>query len=67
LRVLVYPQLKSEKGVPYTRRHLRDLIAAGKFPRPVPLSSARIAWIEDEVDQWLAEKAAARQGPKEAS
>jgi prophage regulatory protein len=60
VRVLIYRQLKSEKGIPYTRRHLRDLIAAGKFPRPVPLSSARIAWIEAEVDQWLAEKAAAR-------
>jgi prophage regulatory protein len=67
VRFLIYPQLKSEKGIPYTRRHLRDLIAAGKFPRPVPLSEARIAWIEDEVDQWLAEKAAARQGPKKAS
>jgi prophage regulatory protein len=67
VRFLIYPQLKSEKGIPYTRRHLRDLIAAGKFPQPVPLSEARIAWLEHEIDEWLAAKVAERQGLKAAS
>jgi predicted DNA-binding transcriptional regulator AlpA len=63
MRFLSFPQLKSEKGVPYTRRHLRDLVRAGKFPRPVELSEARIAWIEDEIDQWQADKVSLRDPP----
>jgi predicted DNA-binding transcriptional regulator AlpA len=63
VKFLSYPELKSLKGIPYTRRHLRDLVAAGKFPRPVELSEARIAWIEDEIDQWQADKAAQRSLP----
>jgi prophage regulatory protein len=60
VRLLTFAQLKDEKGIPYVRRHIRDLVAAGKFPRPIELSVARIAWVESEVDDWLAAKLAAR-------
>ena len=60
MKFLTFAQLKTEKGVPYTRRHLRDLCKEGKFPKPVELSEARIAWLEHEVDEWLAAKVAAR-------
>jgi predicted DNA-binding transcriptional regulator AlpA len=60
LKFLSFPELKSLKGIPYTRRHLRDLCKDGKFPQPVEVSEARIAWVEEEVDQWQAAKAAAR-------
>jgi predicted DNA-binding transcriptional regulator AlpA len=63
VKFLSYPELKSLKGVPYTRRHLRDLVRDVKFPQPVEISEARIAWIEDEVDAWQAAKAAARTEP----
>jgi prophage regulatory protein len=60
LKFITYAELKPVKGIGYTRRHLRDLVAEGKFPRPVELSAARIAWVEDEIDAWQAAKAAAR-------
>jgi prophage regulatory protein len=63
VRLLTVPELKSVKGIPYSRRHLRDLCKAGKFPKPVPISEARIGFVESEVDAWLEAKAAARDMP----
>jgi len=60
MRILTFPELKSLKGIFYSRRHLRDLCEEGKFPKPVPISAARIGWVEEEVDQWLADKVAQR-------
>jgi hypothetical protein len=60
VKLLAFADLKPVKGIRYCRRHIRDLVKAGRFPRPVELSSARIAWIEDEIDQWLAEKVSLR-------
>lgn len=38
-------------------------LAAGKFPRPVDLGGGRVAWLESEVDAWIASRAeAARRG-----
>ncbi|SFQ06756.1 transcriptional regulator, AlpA family [Nitratireductor indicus] len=36
------------------------LMAAGEFPRSVKISEIRVAWIESEVDAWMAERVAAR-------
>ena len=63
MKFITYAELKPVKGIGYTRRHLRDLVRDGKFPKPIELSEARIAWVEDEVDAWLAEKAALRTAP----
>ena len=59
MRLLSYPQLR-DRGVPYTREHLRRLIAEQKFPAPIALSNKRIAWVEDEVSDWIANVAARR-------
>jgi len=58
MRLMTYDQMKS-KGVPYSGMHLRRLEAAGKFPRRVKIG-ARVAWVETEVDEWLAAKVEAR-------
>jgi Predicted transcriptional regulator len=34
---------------------------AGKFPKRVTISHTKIAWIEGEVNAWLADRIAARQ------
>ncbi len=36
------------------------MIAKGSFPSPFELTPGRVAWDEEEVDAWLAEKKAAR-------
>ena len=60
MRVLLYPELKPEKGIPYTMVHLGRLEAAGQFPRRIHLTPGAVAWAEDELDAWLEERAAAR-------
>ncbi|CAB3786499.1 helix-turn-helix transcriptional regulator [Paraburkholderia fynbosensis] len=39
-------------------------LAAGKFPRPVKIGGGRVAWLESEIDAWIASRAeATRHGP----
>ncbi|MEP6906786.1 MAG: AlpA family phage regulatory protein [Pseudoxanthomonas sp.] len=55
-----YDELK-QRGIPYSRVHLARLIEAGEFPAPVKLSSGgRIAFLSTELDDWMAQRAAAR-------
>ena len=60
MRLITYEELRSKKGVPYSRDHLRRKCKAGEFPEPVRISTARIAWDEAEVDRWLEERLASR-------
>jgi prophage regulatory protein len=39
-----------------------ELMAQGKFPKQVPISEHRRAWIDEEVDEWQAERIAKRDG-----
>ncbi|SPK73083.1 putative prophage regulatory protein AlpA [Cupriavidus taiwanensis] len=33
------------------------MIAKGFFPKPFELTAGRVAWLEEDIDAWLAEKA----------
>lgn len=33
------------------------MIAKGAFPKPFELTPGRVAWIEEDIDAWLTEKA----------
>ena len=35
-----------------TRSTLYELVAKGKFPKPVPISAQAVAWVESEVADW---------------
>jgi prophage regulatory protein len=59
MRVLDLSDLKA-KGIKYTRVHIARLERAKKFPKHINLGRNRTAWIEEEVDEWLREKAAER-------
>jgi prophage regulatory protein len=43
-----------------SRASLYRLMAQGSFPKPVPLHGVRKAWIQSEVDSWVASRIAAR-------
>jgi len=58
-RLLTFADLK-ERGIPWTRMHLGRLEAAGKFPQHIKLGENSVAWFEDEIDDFLEAKAAAR-------
>jgi len=51
-KVLRYREL-AERGIGFTRKHLRDLEAEGKFPVRVALGANSVAWREHEIDEWL--------------
>ena len=50
------------RRVPYSRTQLWRLERAGGFPRRLRLGGNRVAWVEDEVVAWVAERAKAREG-----
>jgi predicted DNA-binding transcriptional regulator AlpA len=60
VELIDYKTLGPSKGINCSRDHLRRKVKAGEFPKPIPLSERRIAWIEAEVDNWLAAPAVER-------
>jgi Predicted transcriptional regulator len=61
-RIITYPELKPERGIGFSRVHIRRLWKAGTFPKPVQVSAHRIGWLASELDQWLANRVASRVG-----
>jgi len=58
-RLLDYQALR-ERGIPWSRVHIARLEAARKFPLHINLGENSVAWFEDEIDDFLEAKAAAR-------
>ena len=44
----------------YRRTAIYEKIAAGTFPAPVKLGPRAIAWIEEEIKEWMDERIADR-------
>lgn len=42
------------------RSAIYKYIADGVFPKAVPLGGGRVAWVEQEVQDWIAERIEAR-------
>ena len=43
-----------------SKTHTYRLINVGTHPRPVPLGPHRVAFLESEVEEWMADRVAAR-------
>ena len=39
--------------VPYSRSTIYQLIAQGKFPKPINIGERAVAWLESEIDAWI--------------
>jgi prophage regulatory protein len=61
MRMLSDEDLK-QKGIKFSRQHRHRLIKAGEFPRPVKLGANTNAWPEPEIDRYLEQKIAERDG-----
>lgn len=46
--------------VPFRERTLYSEVAAGRFPAGINIGRRSVAWDEDEVDDWIAARAAER-------
>jgi prophage regulatory protein len=53
-------ELKTVYGVPYSFAHIARLEAAGLFPKRVRLGACRVAWVAEEVQNWIDERVANR-------
>jgi prophage regulatory protein len=53
-------ELKSIYGVPYSFAHIARLEVAGQFPSRVRLGACRVAWVAEEVENWIEERVANR-------
>ena len=51
-RLFFFPDLP-EKGIRYSKAHLRRLWQAGRFPEPLYPSPRKPAWTEDQLDHWI--------------
>lgn len=40
--------------VPYSRSTIYQLISQGEFPKPVSLGARAVAWLESDIDEWIA-------------
>jgi prophage regulatory protein len=47
-------RLKSVYGIPYSFAHIARLEAADQLPTRVRLGACRVAWLSDEVQEWIA-------------
>jgi prophage regulatory protein len=44
------------KQIPISGATLARRVAAGAFPRPLRIGKRRVAWVQSEVSDWLAER-----------
>jgi prophage regulatory protein len=49
-------ELKSVHGIPYSFAHIARLEKAGEFPKRIILGQCRVAWYEDEIEEWKASR-----------
>jgi predicted DNA-binding transcriptional regulator AlpA len=52
MRLLDHADLRERKGIKYSGRHLRTLVAEHRFPTPLAMNG-RIVWLESEIDEWV--------------
>ena len=61
MRIISPAELASLKGITFSNPYRLDLEAQGKFPRRVKLGERRYGYLENELDNWLKERAALRE------
>jgi prophage regulatory protein len=57
-RVIRLPAVEALTGIRKTK--IYDLMKDGQFPKPIALSLRARGWLEDEVLDWITERAATR-------
>lgn len=63
--LLAFSDLKA-KGIPFSRQHVARLIKQRRFPAPIKLGIGTNRWISSEIDEWIAQRKAARDAAQDA-
>lgn len=61
-KLLKLPEVERRVGL--TKSPVYAGVAAGTFPQPVKTGERSVAWVESEVDQWIEQRIAERDGAK---
>jgi prophage regulatory protein len=48
--------------IPYSRSTIYQLIAQKKFPKPINLGGRAVAWLESDIDGWIAARVESARG-----
>jgi len=56
----LYDEAECRKASKYSRAQRWRMEKEGRFPKRVVLGERRIAWVADEVDDWIAQRVAER-------
>lgn len=56
--ILRRPKVQDRTGL--SRSSLYAMMAAGKFPKPIPLGARAVGWAESEIEAWLEARKAER-------
>ena len=54
-----------EKRTGKSRAGIYESMDAGTFPRPVKIGPRAVAWVESEIDDWLRQRIAERDGDEQ--
>jgi prophage regulatory protein len=60
-RLVRFPELKSEFGIPWSRMHVDREEKAGRFAKRVHLGPNTVAWFADEIEAMIEAAAAERE------
>jgi prophage regulatory protein len=55
------------KGITLSKCQVWRLEKDGRFPKRVQVSPARVAWVESEIDAWIASRISARNTTRAAA
>jgi prophage regulatory protein len=45
-----------QRRVPYSRSTIYLKIANGEFPQPINLGARAVAWLESDIERWIASR-----------
>ena len=63
IRFVRLPEVMARTGL--SRSTIYVMVAAGRFPKPVPLGARAVGWIESELDEWFRWRIAKRRSVEE--
>jgi prophage regulatory protein len=55
-RLVSKKELRTVHGIPYCPAHIARLEKANQFPKRLLLGPCRVAWWEDEIEEWKASR-----------
>lgn len=61
-RLLRLPEVEMKVGL--RRNAIYERQAAGTFPKSISLGGKSVAWLEEEVNQWIADRVSERDNNK---